>query len=67
MEEEGNDDIGVESGSTEVGGEGFRGLGFKLGSTVEFWSFWLSVSVSGFVEQRLREMALLLLVFELWR
>ena len=67
MQEEGNDDIGlVESGSAEVGGEGFRGSEFKLGSTVEFWSFWLSVSVSGLVEQRVRKIALLL-GFELWK
>lgn len=34
------------------------GLEFKMGSTVEFWS--LSLSVSGLVEQRVRERALLL-------
>lgn len=58
MDEEGNDDIGEHSGSIEVGGDGFMGLEFKMGSTVEFWSF--SLSVCGLVEQRVRERALLL-------
>lgn len=62
LEEESEVDIGEESASFEKGVDGFVGSEFKLGSTVEFCSFSLSVvSVSGFMEHRvIREMALLL-------
>lgn len=52
-EEEIDGGIGEKIASFEESVDGLVGFEFKLGSTVEFFDFSLSVvSVSGFVEQR---------------
>jgi hypothetical protein len=59
-EEDGDDNKEEESDSSEMGDVGFRVFEFELGSMVEFWSVSLSVLVSGFVEQRVRQRRLFL-------